>query len=115
MPPTLLFSVFVGTNFKVKCYKKSSIIQVRHLINGFTLKLELYSQLGQVMDYVSNTNPNLNDELHSLEKQLTDLCNHEDVDKDLKYRLTFFASQLRLSIEKVHGIHVSPMKLINII
>ena len=85
MPPTLLFSVFVGIDFKVKCYRKSSIVQVRHLINGFTSKLELYSQLSNVIDYVSSIDPSLHDELHSLEKRLTDLCNHEDVDEDLKY------------------------------
>lgn len=85
-PPTLVFSVFAGTDFKVMCYKNSSVIQVRHLINGFTLKLEKYSQFNEVIEYVSNTDPLLLDELHSLEKQLTSLCTHKDVDDDLKYQ-----------------------------
>ena len=111
-PPTLIFSIFVGTDFKVKCYKNSSLIPVRHLINGFTLKLERFSQLRKIIiDYVASVDSLLLDELHSLEKRLTDLSNHKDVEEDLKHRLLFFASQLRLSTYKPNGRRYTPFDI----
>ena len=109
--PALIFSIFVSTDYKVKCYKNSSSIPVRNLINAFTVKLERFSQLRGIIDHVSNANPPLHDELRSVEKRLEDLCNHEDVDEKMKYRLTFFASQLRLSSYKPNGRRYTPFDI----
>ena len=110
-PPVLSYSIFVSKEFKVKCFKQSSIVSVRSFVNGFTTKLERYSQLTNIIDHLSKVKPVLEDELRAVEKQLTNLSHHEDINEDLKYRLTFYSSQIRLSSFKSQGRRYTPFDI----
>ena len=68
-PPVLLYSIFISKDFKVNCYKNSSFVPVRNLINGFTDKLDQHSQLDKIINHVPNSNPILETELRSVSER----------------------------------------------
>ena len=53
-PTSFLYSIEISSEFNIKCYKQSSSIPVRNLINAYTSKLERFSQLKVVIDTVSS-------------------------------------------------------------
>ena len=51
IPPTHLFSIIIYDNFSVECYKSGYYIPVRHVF-GFSARLEKYSQLSEIIEYI---------------------------------------------------------------
>ena len=77
MPPKVVFTISIDSEFKVVCYNHSKLTSVRHFL-GLSAKLETYSQLNDIIEYMENQPPDLNAELLSCSKFLSSL-----VDLDL--------------------------------
>ena len=71
MPPKVIFTITIDT-LKVVCYNHLKLTSVRHLLS-FAAKLETYSQLNDIFEYMNKQSPDLNPELLSCSGFLADI------------------------------------------
>ena len=54
IPPVLVFSIILYSDYRVECYKYGYRIPIRDLLGGYSAKLEKYSQVQSIIDRVRN-------------------------------------------------------------
>ena len=80
-PMIIKFSITIDKLFKVKAYKHSTAVNVRHLIDGFSWQLKQFSQLLAIIDYLIDYPTDLlNDCKHFGEYMKTTLNIVDDLD-----------------------------------
>ena len=96
IPPTHTFSIVIHENFSVDCFKSNYRVPVRsHL--GFSARLEKYSQLRVIIDYVRSYVIDLTDSAVMFGIQLEELLeNNTDDDDELRRRILFLCEQLQM-------------------
>ena len=62
-PMIVDFTLLIDEHFKVNAYKRSTIVNVRELIDLFQCKLTLYSQIDKIIAYLTNFPINMNNDL----------------------------------------------------
>ena len=102
LPPTVIFTVIIGQDFKVTCYNYSKLTSVRHLL-GFSAKLEKYSQLNKIIESINKLSPDLNSELISCSKFLADVTDVNDTNAEQNLKIRFLCDQMELSTFEKHG------------
>ena len=94
IPPVHVYSVIIYENFKVECYKSGYCVPVRDLL-GFSAKLELFSQLTNIIDRMHNFELSVVDIANVFGSNLENLIDSCD-DKELTHKVLFLAEQLKL-------------------
>ena len=93
---TVSFSTVVGRDYKVIAYKGAEIVNVRHLIDSFNVKLTSYSQIRLVIDYLETVPKNIFTELKSAgedSSKLNDEGNNE-IEDSKKTQIEFLCTQM---------------------
>ena len=62
-PPKLTFSLTIFKDFTISCYKGFTKVAHNDLINGFTYKLEKYSQIVALLERLRGTEINVSEEI----------------------------------------------------
>ena len=104
LPPKVIFTILIyKKSFKVTCYNYSKFTSVRHFL-GFVAKLERYSQLNKIIEYLNGLSPDLNCELISCSNFLSDVNDISDEVVDGKSRkIKFLCEQMKLNTFEKHG------------
>lgn len=96
IPPTHIFSIIIHENFSVDCFKSNYRVPVRSLL-GFSARLEKYSQLRAIIDYVRKYFIDPTDSAVMFGTQLEELLeNNTDDDDELQRRILFLCEQLQM-------------------
>ena len=95
IPPVHLYSIVIHNDFKVECYKSGYYVPVRDLL-GFSAKLELFSQLMNIMERMHTFKLDVTDIAKVFGSNLETLIAACDDDKELTHRVLLLAEQLKI-------------------
>lgn len=95
-PLTVSFSIVVGRDFKVIAYKGAEVVNVRHLIDSFNVKLTLYSQIQLLVDYLETVRRNIFAEFKSAGNDLSKLNEEENnnIEVSKQTQIEFLCKQM---------------------
>ena len=62
-PMIIKFSITIDKLFKVKAFRQSTAVNIRHLIDGYNWKLTLYSQVSDIISYLADFPVNIQNDL----------------------------------------------------
>ena len=100
-PPSISFSINIAFDFKVICFKNQTKVPIRDVL-GFTCKLERFSQLESIIDFVSNFELTFQAEIVSISQKVREICESVS-DEYQKRRILFLARQLELCLYSENG------------
>ena len=69
------FSILIEDDFKVSAFKGSKSVNIREVVDRFTVKLSHYSQINSIVDYLNNLSFDVVNELKRTGNDLLMLIN----------------------------------------
>ena len=108
LPPEVLTCIEISDDFKVACYVKSTNVNVRSLINSFSNKLETYSQLDNIISFLSEPSSSPTDEIKVCATKIMEISYVMD-DPEKAQHLEMLSTQLELSTHGKNGSRYSPL------
>ena len=115
IPPTHTFSIVIHENLSVDCFKSNYRIPVRRYL-GFSARLEKYSQLRLIIDYMRSYVIDPTDSAFIFGTQLEELLeNNTDGDDELRRRILFLCKCYHLTLKVIvtrrHLLHSAQLLL----
>ena len=105
-PPKLAFSLTIYEKFSISCYKGATKVPRNNLINGFTYKIEKYSQVVNLIEKLRNAPIDTNEELKTAAINMRSLLDMGTaLEDDEKTKVKFLVEQLVLQSKSVRTIH----------
>ena len=108
------FSILIEDDFKVSAFKGSKSVNIREVVDRFTVKLSHYSQINAIVDYLNNLSFDVVNELKRTGNDLLMLINAAapsdpitDDPRKLK-QIHFLSRQLTMHGTKLHGHRFGP-------
>ena len=91
------FSIIIDKTFKVKAYKRSTVVNIRHLIDAFNWRLTLFSQVNSIISYLDTFPIDFQNDISHIGKYFGALIDDsEDIAEGKKKKLNFLCSQMCL-------------------
>ena len=103
-PMIIDFSIIIDKTFKMKAYKRSTVVNLRHLIDAFNWRLTLFSQVNSIISYLDTFPIDFQNDISHIGKYFGALIDDsEDIGEGKKKKLNFLSSQMCLHGYEVRG------------
>ena len=102
-PPKLTFSLTIFKDFSILCYRGCTKVSCNDLINGFSYKVERYSQIFAILERLRKCKHNIQEEFQQASRNINDIVELADMDDDEISKVKFLIDQLLLQSRKMHG------------
>ena len=82
------FFIIIDNTMRVEAYKGSTVVNIRHLFDGFTWKLTLFSQIERILSYLNTLSINVQNDISHIGKYFLEIINtSEDIDEKKRKQL----------------------------
>ena len=95
-PPKLTFSLTIFKDFLILCYRGCTKVSCNDLINGFSYKVERYSQIFAILERLRKCKHNIQEEFQQASRNINDIVESADMDDDEISKVKFLTDQLLL-------------------
>ena len=108
-PPCIQYSLSIFKDLSILSYRGSTKVHCNDLINGFTYKIERYSQIPVILERVKTAEHNVKQEFENACRNIRNIIESADnVDDDAKSKIQFLTDQLLLLSKKPNGLRYDP-------
>ena len=91
------FSVIIDSEMNVKAFCGSTPVNLQNILHTFTWKLTLYSQINNIINYLSDNYPlNLQNDMKHIGEHINKVLKESNFDEKKKKKITFLCNQLIL-------------------
>lgn len=101
-PMIIDFTVLIDSEFKVKAYKRSMVVNIREFIDSFQCKLILYSQIDKIITHLTDFPINLQNDVKHVGEHFRTLV-HSELDEAKRKKLDFLFNQMILHAKDIGG------------
>ena len=102
-PPRFSFSLTIFKDFTISCYRGSAKVPCNDLINGYSYKIETFSQIHAVLKRLRTSVNVVQEEVKGAALNISDIVDSADMDEDERTKVKFLIEQLLLQSKKLHG------------
>ena len=102
-PPRFSFSLTVFKDFTISCYRGFTKLSCNDLINGYSYKIETYSQIHAVLERLRTSSNVVQDDIKGAALNISDIVDSADMDDDERTKVKFLIEQLLMQSKKLHG------------
>ena len=96
------FTILIDSEFEVKAYKRSMVINIREFIDSFQCKLILYSQIDKINTHLTDFPINLQNDVKHVGEHFRTLV-HSELDEAKRKKLDFLFNQMILHAKDIGG------------
>ena len=88
-PPRFSFSLTVFKDFTISCYRGFTKLSCNDLINGYSYKIETYSQIHAVLERLRTSSNVVQDDIKGAARNISDIVDSADMDEDERTKVKF--------------------------